>query len=56
MPLLQTTYKILSNSFLSSLTPYVEEEFRIMCVDSDVIDKLLIRYSAFVKHWRKMRL
>jgi len=28
----------------------------IISVDFDVIDQLLIRYSAFIRHWRKIRI
>jgi len=47
--LLPTTYKILSNSLLSRLIPYVEE---IMGDHSDAIGQLLIT-SVFVKYLRK---
>jgi hypothetical protein len=31
-------------------TPYI---YKIVSVDFDVISRLLIRYSAFVRYWRK---
>jgi hypothetical protein len=50
--LLRTSYKILSN-VLSRLSPYVDEIIAIINADSDVTDQLLIRFSAFVRYWRK---
>jgi hypothetical protein len=37
------------------LTTYVDEINGIITVGFDVIDQLLIRYSAFVRYWRKYR-
>jgi len=51
--LLPTTYKILSNILLSSLTPYAEEIIGIINVDFDATGQLMIIYSAFVKYLRK---
>jgi hypothetical protein len=46
--LLSTPYNILSNILLSWLSPYT------ISVDFDVTDQLLIRFSAFVRHWKKV--
>jgi len=51
--LLPTTYKILSNIWLSRLTQYAEEITGIINVDFDAAGQLLIIYSAFVKYLRK---
>jgi hypothetical protein len=53
IPLLPTTYKILSNILLSGLTLYTDEAFRIITVNFDITDQLLIRYSTFFRYWRK---
>jgi hypothetical protein len=50
---LSTTYKILSNILLPSLTPYVNVIIGVINMGYDVTDQLLIRYAAFDKHWRK---
>jgi hypothetical protein len=47
------TYKISSNILAFRLTPYVDEIIGIISVYFDVIDQPLVRYSAFVKYWRK---
>jgi hypothetical protein len=48
MSMLPTTYKILSNILVSRLTPYVNE------ITGDRCNRpILIRYSAFVRYWRK---
>jgi hypothetical protein len=52
--LLSTSYKILSNIFLSRLSPYVDEIIGIISVGFDVTDQLLIRSLAFVKYWRRI--
>jgi hypothetical protein len=46
--LLSSSYKILSNIFLSQMKLLV-----ITSVGFDITDKLLIRFSVFVRHWRK---
>ena len=52
--LLPTTYKILSNILLSRLSPYMQRKLlRIINVNSEAIDQLLIIYSVFVKYLRK---
>jgi hypothetical protein len=51
--LLSTSYKMLSNTLLSRLSPYVDEIIGIINVGSIVVDQLLIRFSAFVRYWRK---
>jgi len=48
-----TTYNILSNILLPSLTPYAEEIVGIISVDFEVPGQLLIIYSAFVKYSKK---
>jgi hypothetical protein len=53
IPLLATTYKILSNVLLSRLTPYVEEILGIISMDFDATSQLLIIHTAFVKYLRK---
>jgi hypothetical protein len=53
MLLLPATYKILSNILPSGLTPYVDEITGNINVYINIIDQLLIRYSAFVKYCRK---
>jgi hypothetical protein len=49
--LLPTTYKIVSNILLLRITPYIDE--RIISVDFNIIDELLVRHPAFVKCWTK---
>jgi hypothetical protein len=51
--LLSTSYKILSNILLSRLSPYMDEIIETINIDFDVRDQLLIRFSAFVRYWRK---
>jgi hypothetical protein len=51
--LLSTTYKIVSNILVWRLTPHVDELMGVISVDFDVVGQLLIRYSAFVRYWRK---
>jgi hypothetical protein len=51
--LLSASYKMLSNFLLSRLSPYVDEIIGFINVGSDVLDQLLIRFSAFVRYWRK---
>ena len=51
--LLPTTYKILSNILLSSLTPYAEEIIGNQKCGFRRNSQLLIRYCAFVKYLRK---
>jgi hypothetical protein len=49
IPLLATSYKIVSN-ILPRLDPYIYE---IIGVNQCVIDQLLIKFSAFIRYWRK---
>jgi hypothetical protein len=51
--LLSTSYNILLNILLSRLVPYIDKLLEIINVGFDVTDQLLIRFSAFVKYWRK---
>lgn len=51
MPLVSTTWKILSDILLSRLTPYVDEIIGRINVDSDLISQLLIGYSTLVRYW-----
>jgi len=51
--LLLTTYKILSNTLLSRLIPYVKKIIGIINVAFDATGRLLIIYSAFAKYLRK---
>jgi len=51
--MLSTTYKIVSNILVWRLTPHVDELMGVISVDFDVVGQLLIRYSAFVRYWRK---
>jgi sorting nexin-29 len=51
--LLSTSYNILSNILLSRLSPYVDEIIGDHQCGFDVIDQLLIRFSAFIRYWRK---
>jgi hypothetical protein len=51
--LLSTSYKMLSNILLSSLSPYVDEITGIISVGFDVTNQLLIRFSAFTRYWIK---
>jgi len=48
-----TTYKILSNTLLSRLIPYVKEIIGIVNVAFDATGRLLIIYSAFTKCLRE---
>jgi hypothetical protein len=52
--LLSTSYKILSNILLSRLSPYIDE----IIVDHQCGFRrnrsLLIRFSAFVRYWKKV--
>jgi len=50
--LLPTTYKILSNILLSRLILYTKEIVRIINVDFETTDQLII-YTAFIKYLRK---
>jgi hypothetical protein len=47
--LLPTPHNSLSNILFSKLTPYIDK----ISVNFYVIDQLLIRYSTFVRYWRK---
>jgi hypothetical protein len=49
MSLLPTTYAFLSTFLLSRLNPYVDKFTRIMSVDFDIIDQLLIRHRQIVE-------
>jgi hypothetical protein len=51
--LLSTSYKMLSNVLPSRLSPYVDEIIGTFSVDFDITDQLLIRFSAFIRYWRK---
>jgi hypothetical protein len=46
-------HKNLSNTLLSRLTPYAEENMGIISVDFDATGQLLIIYSAFIQYVRK---
>jgi len=46
-----TTYTVVSSIQVSRFIPYVDETIKIIRVDFDVIDQLLIRYSTFVRYW-----
>jgi hypothetical protein len=48
-----TNYIVYFNTLISRLSPYVTKLLRIITVDFDVIDQLLIRYSKFIRYWRK---
>jgi len=54
MPDLSNLNKILFNFHLSRSKPYAEELLRIISVDFEATDHLLIIYSAFVIYLRKM--
>jgi hypothetical protein len=54
MTLLKTANKIISNILFSKSTPDLDEIMWIISLDFGVIDRLLIRYSLFVRYWRKM--
>jgi hypothetical protein len=45
--------QILSNILLSGLTPYVDEIIGDGQCRFNIIDQLLVRYSAFVTYWRQ---
>jgi hypothetical protein len=47
-----TSYNILLN-ILSRLGPYLMKLLRIISVGLDITDQLLIRFSAFIRYWRK---
>jgi hypothetical protein len=51
--LLSTSYIILWNILLLQLSPYINEIIGIICVYFDITDQLLIRFSAFLRYWRK---
>jgi hypothetical protein len=51
--LLSTSYKILSNILLSRFSPNIDKLLGIISLGFDVADRLLIRFSAFVRYWRK---
>ena len=53
IPLLPTTYKILSNILLSRLVPYAKQIIGIINVAFHATDRLLIIYSSFAKCLRK---
>jgi len=52
MSLLLTAHKLLSN-LLSMLTPYIDKIIDIISVNFNIADQLLIKYSTFIRHWRK---
>jgi hypothetical protein len=53
--LLSTSYKILSNILLSWLSPYIYMKLLgTISVDFDITDQLLIKFSAFVRYWKKV--
>jgi hypothetical protein len=52
--LLSTPYKILSNILLPRFSPYTDEILGITSVGLDITDQLMIRFSAFVRHKRKI--
>jgi hypothetical protein len=51
--LLSASYKMLSYILLSRLVPYIDEIMGIISVGFDVTDQLLIRFSVYVRYWRK---
>jgi hypothetical protein len=51
--LLSTSYKILSNILLSRLSPYIDEIIGDHQCGFRRNSSVLIRFSAFVRHWRK---
>jgi hypothetical protein len=51
--LLSTSYKILSDILLPRLSPYMYELIRDHQCGFNVTDQLLVRFSAFVRYWRK---
>jgi hypothetical protein len=51
--LLQTMDNILCNILVSWLTPLQMKLLGITSMDFDIIDQLLMRYSIFIKYWRK---
>jgi hypothetical protein len=51
--LLSTSYNTSSNFLHERLSLYVDEITGITSVGFDVTDQLLIRFSAFVRYWRK---
>jgi hypothetical protein len=51
--LLSNSYKVSSNIILSRLSPYIDSIIVIISVGFYLIDQLLIRFSAFVRYWRK---
>jgi hypothetical protein len=53
MSLLQISHEILSSIRLSRLNLYIDETIGVISEDLDVINQLLLRYSAFERQWRK---
>jgi hypothetical protein len=51
--LLRTSYKIVSNILLSRLSPYRDEIIGIIIVGFTITHHLLIKFSAFIRYWRK---
>jgi hypothetical protein len=51
--LLSTIYNILPNILVSRLTPYIGKIIGIISEEFDITDKLLTRYPAFIRYWRK---
>jgi hypothetical protein len=52
--LLSTSYRVLSNTHLSKLNLHIDEiTGDRQCGGFGVADQLLIRFSAFVRYWRK---
>jgi hypothetical protein len=51
--LLSNSNKILWNILLSSLSPYMDETVGDYQFGFHVTDQLPIRFSAFVRYWRK---
>jgi hypothetical protein len=50
---LLSSYKTLSNMFLSQLSPYILKLSQTISVDFDITNQLLIRFSAFIRYWDK---
>lgn len=46
-------YKILSNTLLLRLTPYIGKSLGIISEDFHTTKQLLIMYSVFIRYWRR---
>jgi hypothetical protein len=54
MSLSSTSYEVLSDILVSMLSPYTDEIIGDFQCGFDATDQILIRFSALIRHWRRM--